>query len=75
MDDKPDSVKLALLSQSVDNLLKWQEAFVRDMAARFDRLDNLLDKIVLGRPSWSVTILLTLLSSAVVGLLVKQILS
>lgn len=74
MDDKPDSVKLALLSQSVDNLLKWQEAFVRDMGARFDRLDNLLDKIVLGRPSWSVAILLTLLSSAVVGLLVKQIL-
>ena len=70
------TVDFALLKADVANLKNQQTTFEIDMnkkidalSPQFKELNDKMDVITVGRPTWAVTWVITILSSACVGLL------
>jgi hypothetical protein len=65
--------KLALLEQEVGFLKIEVESVKEDVRNKFDRLEKKLDEALKGRPTWAVTLIITLLSTICTGLVVAFI--
>lgn len=65
--EESDEVSLAVLKTNVRELLRWREKFVDDLYRKLEKIQDSITKEWAGRPSWGVAIILTLLSSALVG--------
>lgn len=72
MNGETETVRLAILTTQVDDLLKWRIIFMEEFSKKIERLEKRIEELIVGRPTWTTTILLTTLASAVVGLAVKQ---
>jgi hypothetical protein len=58
------AAELAVLRAEVDDLKVWRTSFAAEMLAAYNRLSDKIDRALLGRPSWAVTIVIQLLTAA-----------
>ena len=59
---------IAVLKEQVASLKDRLCALEKDVQAKFDRLELKLDQALKGRPTWTVTIIITVLSTLCTGL-------
>jgi hypothetical protein len=64
------AIDVAELKKDIAYLKDKYNLFETDVNKKLDALFKKLDVIILGRPTWGVTIILTMLSSLCVGLIV-----
>lgn len=65
--------KVALLEQEIDFLKKEVNGIKDDLKTKFERLEQKLDEALKGRPTWAVTLIITMLSTITTGLAVAFI--
>ena len=74
LNEEQQETRIAVLTSQVDDLWKWRGAFLSDLNGRLKEVEKAIQTTLMGRPSWGVSILLTLLSSALVGTVVALLL-
>lgn len=62
--------KVALLEQKVSFLETEVATIKNDLNKKFDRLELKLDKALSGKPTWAVTLVITMLCTVTTGLAV-----
>lgn len=68
--DESQRAEFAVLKNQVEDLVAWRGKFTDDLLKRFDKIEERITTLIAGRPSWAVTVILTVLTSSTVGLLV-----
>lgn len=62
--------EVALLKQEIGFLKTEVNSIKEDVKTKFDRLEQKLDQALKGRPTWAVTIIITVLTTTSAGLVV-----
>lgn len=60
-----------VVASQVRDLRTWRDQFLIEFNRRLEHLETKVEEVISGRPSWTVTIVITFLSSLCVGLAVK----
>lgn len=62
--------EVALLKQEINFLKSEVTSIKEDVKTKFDRLEKKLDEALKGRPTWAITIIITILTTTSAGLAV-----
>lgn len=60
---------VSVMQEQVKDLMMWRNQFVLQLSDRLDKLHDMIQRELRGRPTWTVTVMLTFFSSLSVGLL------